>query len=69
MPDMIRLAPGDRVLVAFGEDISAGGVLGVLDELRERFPDVEFTALFPVRSVVLLERIDTGQRSEVTTDG
>lgn len=39
------LRPGDRVLLKFAEDGELKHVQGVMDFLRERFPDVEFSAI------------------------
>jgi hypothetical protein len=48
----LNIKPGDKVLITFG-----GGTPekwgDVMDQLRERFPGVEFTALFGVEQVVV----------------
>lgn len=47
------LRPGDKVLVTFAENVNLDTVQHITTQLRERFPDVEFTSLSGVESVVV----------------
>jgi uncharacterized protein with HEPN domain len=39
------IKPGDQAMITFGIDAAGEHVMHLMDQLRERFPDVEFTAL------------------------
>lgn len=52
MTDMQVLKPGDRVLIALNDDATDEDGQNVLNELRCRFPDVEFTAIWGAREIV-----------------
>ncbi|MGH9248011.1 MAG: hypothetical protein ACRD0W_00605 [Acidimicrobiales bacterium] len=51
----LNIRPGDKVLINFGVRAEAYGQewSDVLEQLRELFPDVEFTALFNAEQIIV----------------
>ncbi len=52
-PPMVLLRPGDRVLVAFTEDLDSLEAQEMAQTLRTAFPGVDFTVMAGVASVLV----------------